>query len=240
MIKGRIAKLETMGLLDGPGIRTVVFMQGCLLRCAYCHNPKFLQKEGGKEMTPHELLSIISRYKTYYVNKGGVTVSGGEPLLQWEFLTEFFKLCKQNGIHTCLDTSSASYGGDFDKLLKYTDLVLLDVKHTDADKFEELTLQNIEKINPFIKALAKSDSKVWLRQVVVPGFNDNEEYVIKLAKHCQKFKNVEKVEFLPYHTMAVDLYKETDIEYRLKGVPAMDKQRCDELYQVFSQHYYKK
>lgn len=234
---GRVAKIETMGLLDGPGIRTVVFMQGCLMRCAYCHNPKLLAKEGGKEITSQELLKLVMRYKTYYVNSGGVTVSGGEPLLQWEFLAEFFKLCKENNIHTCLDTSSAGFASNYDELLKYTDLVLLDVKHYNADKFQELTQVEMEKIEPFLESLARSKSKVWIRQVIVPNFNDTEEYVIKLADHVKQFKNVERVEFLPYHTMAVNVYDEIGLEYRLKGVPAMDKNKCDKLYEVFLKHY---
>lgn len=236
MVKGKIAKIESMGMLDGPGIRTIVFTQGCILRCAYCHNPSLLTLEGGTEYTPQELLEKVKRFKIYYKNGGGVTVSGGEPLIQTTFLTEFFKLCKENQIHTCLDTSGVGYG-DFSELLKYTDLVLLDIKHTREKEFKELTLVNKERTKPFIEELNKSGVKVWIRQVIMPNYNDNQEYLQELLQEILPIKNVEKVEFLPFHTMAEHIYYDIGIPYRLKGMPAMDSKKCKELEDKFIELY---
>ena len=207
MVTGKIAKIETMGMLDGPGIRTVVFTQGCILRCAYCHNPALLALKGGKEYTPQELVDIVVRYKTYYKKTGGVTVSGGEPLIQTPFLIEFFKLCKQNGIHTCLDTSAAGYG-DFDELLKYTDLVLLDIKHTTDEGFKELTLADRSTTNAFMEALDKSNSEVYIRQVILPNYNDNQHYLDQLLQTILPIKNITRIDFLPYHTLAEHIYED--------------------------------
>lgn len=236
MVKGKIAKIETMGMLDGPGIRTIVFMQGCILRCAYCHNPALLSLSGGTEYTPQELLDKIIKFKPYYKKNGGVTVSGGEPLIQTEFLIEFFRLCKQNGISTCLDTSGVGYG-NFDELLKYVDYCLLDIKQVDPKEFKKLTLVEKDKIIPFHQALAKTNVKVWIRQVIMPNYNDNEEYLHALLFEVLKIKNVEKVEFLPYHTMATPTYDELNMEYRLKDMPAMDAKKCSELQKKFVKTY---
>ena len=175
---GNIASFESMGLVDGPGVRYVVFLQGCPLHCLYCHNPEMwdvVQKK--TQMTPDELMKKVLRYKTY-LKDGGVTVSGGEPLLQAKFVTEFFKLCKENGIHTCLDTSG--FGNASDELLKNTELVILDVKELDAQKYEKLVGQKIDKFNKFLEKCQKMGKKMWLRQVIVPNYNDTEESVLKL------------------------------------------------------------
>ena len=236
MLTGKIAKIETMGMLDGPGIRTVVFTQGCILRCAYCHNPALLSLKGGKTYTSKQLLDVVMRYKPYYKKIGGVTVSGGEPLIQTPFLTEFFQLCRIHGIHTCLDTSAVGYG-DFDKLLKYTDLVLLDIKHTTDQGFKELTLTERSNIIPFMEALNRSNAEVYIRQVILPNYNDNEEYLQQLLQTILPIKNITKIDFLPFHTMAEHLYEELKIEYRLKGTPAMDAEKCKQLQDKFVQMY---
>ena len=230
MIKGKIHSIESMGLVDGPGIRTVVFMQGCKLRCAYCHNPDTWKLNEGKEVTPDELIKKILRFKPYFEKSGGgVTFSGGDPLIQHEFLLEMLKRCKENGIHTTIDT--AGYGnGNYDEILKYTDLVLLDIKHIDDEGYINLTGKNTDGINEFLKALNKSNAKVWVRHVVVPGYTDSKESMKKIANIINsKVSNVEKVELLPYHLLGVNKYEVLGLDYKLKGVNAMDKNKTKDL-----------
>ena len=227
-ITGNINSFETMGLVDGPGVRFVVFMQGCPLRCAYCHNPEMWNaKEAKIQMTPEELLKKVLRYKVYFKNDGGVTVSGGEPLLQAKFVEEFFKLCKQNNIHTCLDTSG--FGENYETLLDYCDLVILDVKELDANKYEKLVGKKIEKFKKFLQICQEKGKKMWLRQVIVPNYNDTKESVLKLKEFAKDLTNIEKIELLPYHDMAKNKYKKLGLEYRLKDVPPMDKKKCKDL-----------
>ena len=227
-ITGNINSFETMGLLDGPDMRFVVFMQGCPLRCAYCHNPEMWNaKEAKIQMTPEELLKKVLRYKVYFKNDGGVTVSGGEPLLQAKFVEEFFKFCKQNNIHTCLDTSG--FGENYETLLDYCDLVILDVKELDANKYEKLVGKKIEKFKKFLQICQEKGKKMWLRQVIVPNYNDTKESVLKLKEFAKDLTNIEKIELLPYHDMAKNKYKKLGLEYRLKDVPPMDKKKCKDL-----------
>lgn len=227
-IVGNIASFETMGLVDGPGVRFVVFLQGCPLRCAYCHNPEMWNpKEEKIQMTPEELVKKIKRYRVYFKDGGGVTVSGGEPLLQAKFVTEVFKLCKQEGIHTCLDTSG--YGDDYDELLDYCDLIILDVKELNPDKYKNLVGKEIDKFSKFLKTCQEKNKKMWFRQVIVSGYNDTKESVLALKEFADNFSNIEKIELLPYHTMAIKKYKELGIPYRLSEVPAMDKKKCKDL-----------
>ncbi|KRQ85819.1 Pyruvate formate-lyase 1-activating enzyme [Caloramator mitchellensis] len=234
MIKARVHSIETMGLVDGPGIRTVVFMQGCKLRCAYCHNPDTWDIKGGEEITVDELLNKVKRYKVYYKRSGGgVTLSGGDPLLQPEFVAEFFKRCKMEGIHTTLDTSG--YGiGHYDEILKYTDLVLLDIKHIDDIEHKKLTGANRHGFFEFLNAVKRNGTKLWIRHVVVPGITDKDEHIRKLAEFINTIPNVEKVELLPYHLHGVNKYKEMNIPYRLEGVPALEKERLRELLDVLN------
>ncbi|MCB2305074.1 pyruvate formate lyase-activating protein [Clostridium estertheticum] len=230
MVKGKIHSIETMGLVDGPGIRVVVFFQGCKLRCAYCHNPDTWQLSGGKEMTPEAIIEKIVRFKPYFNRSGGgVTFSGGDPLLQSEFLLECLKLCKQNGIHTALDT--AGFGdGNYDEILKYTDLVLLDIKQTTGKGYVALTGNDTTDVNIFLESLRKSKSRVWVRHVVVPGITDSEEHITKLAKIInEEVPNLDKVELLSYHVLGVSKYEELSIPYKLKGVDAMDKDKTKKL-----------
>ncbi len=225
---GNVAGFETMGLVDGPGVRFVVFLQGCPLRCLYCHNPEMWNNDEQKiQISPEELVKKIKRYKPYFKDIGGVTISGGEPLTQAEFVFEVFKLCKENGIHTCLDTSG--FGKDYDKLLSYCDLVILDVKELDAEKYKKLTGKKIDQFFKFVETCQKKNKKLWLRQVIVPGLNDTVENVKKLNEFVKSLSNVEKVELLPYHTMGVEKYKKLGIKYRLDGVQDMDKKECEKL-----------
>ncbi len=231
-ILGNISSYDTMGLVDGPGIRFVVFMQGCQLRCKYCHNPETWDINQKKNLvSPQELVDKIVRYKSYYGKDGGVTFSGGEPLLQPDFLIECLKLCKDNGIHTCLDTAGVSIGKE-EEVLKNVDLVIFDVKAVDEKDYKELTGQDISKSLKFLKLCQKLEKKMWLRQVIVPGFNDTEANVLKLKNFANKLKNIEKIELLPYKTIGVHKYKELNIPYRLEGLEEMNEDRCKELQQL--------
>ena len=229
MVRGRIHSIESMGLVDGPGIRTVIFFQGCRLRCAYCHNPDTWKMTGGKEITAEELLKKILRFKPYFDRSGGgVTFSGGEVLLQTEFLVEILRLCKQQGIHTAIDT--AGYGeGNYEEVLRYTDLVLLDIKHVDEEGYKKLTGKGKSGLDEFLKVLDKLGTKIWIRHVIVPNLTDSKEHIKKLANIIKNIKNVEKVELLPYHTLGVNKYDKLGIKYRLKDIQAMDREKCKEL-----------
>lgn len=228
---GYIHSIETMGLVDGPGIRFVVFMQGCPLRCLFCHNPDTWNTNIGIEMTPLELVEKIERYKPYFKDNGGVTFSGGEPLLQSEFLIECLKLCKERNIHTCIDTSGVG-GKNIETVLKYTDLVLWDIKALEEDSYQRMTGLNIDTSLHFLNLCQKKNQKMWIRQVIVSGINDNEEYVEALANFIRPLQNIQKIEFLPYELLGVHKYEKLGIKYRLEGVPSMNKEKCDYLYQL--------
>lgn len=224
MITGKIHSIESMGLVDGPGIRVVVFFQGCALRCKFCHNPDTWSPSGGEEYTPEQLVRKIERFKPYFEKSGGgVTLSGGDPLRQPEFLLEVLKLCKSKGINTCIDT--AGYGlGNYDEILKYTDLVLFDIKHITREGYKNITLMEIDESLKFLEAMKKNNTKIWIRHVVVPGITDKEEHLKQLKRFIDEIPNVEKVELLPYHLLGVNKYKCLEINYPLEGVEAMDKE----------------
>lgn len=227
---GYIHSIETMGLVDGPGIRVIIFMQGCELRCIFCHNPETWNKKSKLRVTSKEIVDEIRKYRSYIEMGGGVTFSGGEPLLQSAFLLEMLKMCKKAGIHTAIDTSGTGYNKeDLDEILKYTDLVILDIKAIDSENYKKLTGKDINEFNYFCEILDKSNKKVWLRQVIVPTINDTKEYILKFKKYIKKFKNIEKVELLPYHTMGIEKYEKLGIKYRLKDIPDMDKEKCKTL-----------
>ena len=228
---GYINSIETMGLVDGPGIRFVVFMQGCTLRCLYCHNPETWNLKKGLEISPEKLVEKIKRYKPYFEDTGGVTFSGGEPLLQPEFLIETMRLCKKNNIHTCLDTAGVGTSKD-EEVLKYTDLVILDIKGTTQEEYKKMTGQSMEKVNTFIELCNKMNKKMWLRQVIVPGINDNKESILRLKEYIKKIKNVEKIELIPYHTYGSDKYKKLGIVYPLEGIEAMNEFTLNDLKKI--------
>lgn len=230
---GYVSSIETMGLVDGPGIRFVVFMQGCKLRCLFCHNPETWCISKENKIFETELLNKILKYKNYFGKDGGVTFSGGDPLIQSEFLLRMLKLCKENSIHTCLDT--AGVGGNInDQILDYVDLVIMDIKAIDEEKYKYLTGREIHESIEFLKLCDKKKKKIWIRQVLVPGFNDTEEYILKLSEFLSKY-NIEKVEFLPYSILGNLKYKELNIPYKLKDIPPMDKARCDYLLNYYNE-----
>jgi pyruvate formate lyase activating enzyme len=221
-MKGRIHSIETLGLRDGPGVRFVAFFQGCRLRCAYCHNPDTWKIGDGIETEAEELLNKSLRFKPYFDRSGGgVTCSGGEPLMQADFLIDFLKKCKTSGIHTAIDT--AGFGiGRYEEILEYTDLVILDVKHVDRVGYKQLTGGDMSEFHRFADAVRKSGKKVWLRHVVVPGVTDGEKHMKKLKKIIESFDRVEKVELLPYHTLGTSKYESLGMHYPLEGVQQMD------------------
>ena len=237
MIKGSVNSIETFGLVDGPGIRTVVFLNGCKLRCKYCHNPE-MWTMGEFNYTPSELASRILRNKNYFRDNGGVTFSGGEPLLQSKFIIEVCKLLKKEGIHIAIDTAGVG-NGDYEEILSYVDLVLFDIKYTDKEGYKDLTGHDIDDSLVFINSLNKSKARVWIRQVIVPGLMDNDKYLDSLVNFIKKINNVDRVDFLPYHKLGSDKYITLGIEYPYKNLNEMDKNECDMLYKRFINKYIK-
>ena len=229
-LTGRIHSFESFGTVDGPGIRFVVFLQGCPLRCKYCHNPD-TWGVGGEEYTAEEVARRAVRYKNYFGKDGGVTVTGGEPLLQIEFVIELFTLLKKQGVHTCVDTSGITFQKDNPKsvdahkrLLQVTDLFLLDIKHIDETACKALTGQSNRNTLDFAKFLSENNKKLWIRQVLVPGWTDNETDLQKTRAFIDTLNTVEKVEVLPYHTMGTVKYEKLGIAYPLAGVETPSKE----------------
>lgn len=227
-MKGRIHSLESFGTVDGPGTRFVVFTQGCPMRCAYCHNPDTQPMEGGELMEPAYIIEQYLRNEPFYHNKGGLTVTGGEPLMQIDFLIDLFTLAKEHNIHTCIDTSGIAFNRSnevmmpkFDALMKLTDLVMLDIKHIDPDKHIWLCEQPNDNILDFARYLDEKDVDMWIRHVIVPTITDDDEYLFKLGEFIGQFKNLKALDALPYHTMGEVKYEKLGKEYRLKGIPAM-------------------
>ncbi len=229
-MKGRIHSLESFGTVDGPGVRYVVFFQGCPMRCAYCHNPDTWSTKGGTEMEASYIIEQYERNKGFYANGGGLTVTGGEPLLQIDFLIELFTLAKEKGIHTCIDTSGITYKPDnaayiakLDKLMPLTDLVMLDIKHIDPQKHIELTAQPNDGILAFTKYLDEKNVPVWIRHVVVPTITDDDKYLFELGYFIGQLGNLKALDVLPYHDMAKPKYEKLGMDYKLKHIPAMEK-----------------
>lgn len=217
-MKGYIHSFESFGTKDGPGIRFVFFMQGCPLRCLYCHNPDtWNMNDRTKEMTPEEAFQEVKRVKNF-IKTGGVTVSGGEPMLQAEFILELFKLCKQEGIHTAIDTSGYLLNDKIKEVLNFTDLVLLDVKHIDPDKYQELTARPLEPTLKFIEYLNEIQKPLWVRYVLVPHFTNDEKDLDDWAKYISQFKNVERVDILPFHQMGIHKWEQVGKDYKLKDI----------------------
>ena len=236
MVEGRLHSIETMGLVDGPGIRTVFFMQGCPLRCAYCHNPDSQTMFSKNRITPEEVLKTAKRYKSYYKrSNGGVTFSGGESLIQGEFLLESLKLLKKGGINTCLDTSGYGQEEYYKEILEYTDVVILDIKQFSHKEYKNLTGKSMNGFYTFLSYLNDFKGKIWIRHVMVPGFTDNEESMYKLFNNishlCEK---IERIEVLPFHKMGIDKYEKLGRDYKLKNVPEMDLNKAKKYEEILS------
>lgn len=230
MTKGSIDSFETFSTLDGPGIRTVVFLNGCKLRCLFCHNPEMWNLKE-KNFTPEEVVQKILRNKPYFKNGGGVTFSGGEPLLQIDFLIETCKLLKCENIHITLDTAGVGLG-DYDEILSLVDLVIFDIKALDDINYMKMTGNKISESLKFLECCQKNNKKMWIRQVIVPGINDSEAYIDSLAHFIKKLKNIEKIELLPFHTMAYEKYKKLNLDNPLKDKVNMDKEKCNKLEKI--------
>lgn len=226
-MKGYIHSTESFGTVDGPGIRFVVFFQGCPIRCQYCHNPDTWEFGKGREVTVNELMTEYDTCKEF-LKSGGITATGGEPLSQPDFLLELFKEAKSKGIHTCLDTSGAVYNPNntekIDEILKYTDLVMLDIKHIDSDYHKSLTGVGNENILLFAEHLRDINIPVWIRRVVVPNLTDDEQELFRLGEFLSTLTNLKALDVLPYHDMAKEKYKKLGIEYPLPYTPPMSKE----------------
>lgn len=226
MVLGKIHSWESMGLVDGPGIRTVIFLQGCKLRCQYCHNPDTwgLSSAVPETLSAQGVVNRLLRFRTYYGQNGGVTFSGGEPLLQKDFLLETLKLCKKEGIHTCLDTAGCGIGG-YKEILAHTDLVLFDLKHYTEEGYHFITGRSPDESLTFLQTAQQMQIPLWIRHVVVPGITDNPQHLEGLISCMKNIKGIQKVELLPYHTLGVSKYPLLHIPYPLEHVPPMPEDR---------------
>ena len=228
-MKGRIHSLESFGTVDGPGVRYVVFVQGCPMRCAYCHNPDTWSFDAGTLYSPEEILERYRRNAPYY-KEGGLTVTGGEPLMQVDFLLDLFTLAQKEDIHTCIDSSGIAFNPDdkewmakLDQLLEVTDLIMLDIKHIEPEHHRKLTGHSNAKILAFAEYLSQKQVPVWIRHVVVPTITDDEKYLYDLGWFIGGLTNVKALDVLPYHTMGKTKYEKLGLPYRLEGIPAMNK-----------------
>ena len=225
---GKIHSLETFGTVDGPGVRFVVFFQGCPMRCQYCHNPDTWKIEDGEEMSADEIIDRFERNRSFY-QTGGITATGGEPMLQIDFLTELFTKAKEKGIHTCLDTSGIMFPGkQIEQLMSVTDLFMLDIKHINDEEHQKLTGQSNSSILAFAKYLDSIGKPVWIRHVVVPGITFDEKELTELGRFLKTLHNVEKLEVLPYHSMGKVKYDNLGMDYVLKDTPQLTKAEAKE------------
>ncbi|MFH1535795.1 MAG: pyruvate formate-lyase-activating protein [Patescibacteria group bacterium] len=233
----RVHSIETFGTHEGPGIRLVVFLQGCNFYCLYCHNPDTRPLKGGVEMSPEEIIELLKKQKPYFKDKGGLTISGGESLLQREELLDLFKKAKKAGFHTALDTNGSILDSDAKKLLEATDLVLLDVKHIDPVWHQKVTSASNAPVLQFAKYLEENNIPMWLRYVLVPGYTDQKEFLHKWGTHFTQYKNIERVELLPFHTYGFYKYKELGIENPLEDCPIPTKKQVQEVVDIFKKYF---
>ncbi len=228
MATGRIHSIESFGTVDGPGVRLVVFLQGCPLRCIYCHNPDTWELSGGNEMSAAEIIDLYLKRKEFY--SGGITVTGGEPLLQIDFVRELFVLAKENGIDTCIDTSGITYNigntEKMDELMKYTDLVMLDIKHIDRAVHTSLTGRPNDNILQFAEYLERKNVPFWIRHVVVEGYTDSPDDLEKLGEYIGKFKNLKALDVLPFHNLGKVKYESLGIDYKLCNMQSLSKEKA--------------
>lgn len=235
MATGYINKLETFGSVDGPGVRFVIFMQGCPMRCQFCHNPETweFKSKDAFEISASDLLKKALRYQSYWGKDGGITVSGGEPLAQIDFLIEFFEAAKAAGVHTCIDTSGVNfvrnepYFAKFERLMKSTDLLLVDIKNIDPAEHKKLTGHDNANILDMFRYLDEIGKPIWIRHVLVPGGSDNDELLERTRDFIATLHNVEKVEVLPYHALALAKYQQLGIDYALKDVKSPSVERVE-------------
>lgn len=235
-MQGYIHSIETMAAVDGPGLRMAIFLQGCPQRCIYCHNPDTWNPKGGTPTEADELVQKAVRYKSYFGEDGGVTVSGGEPFMQTAFVKELLHKLKEVGIHTAVDTCGYYLNDDVKQALNDVDLVLLDVKHAESERFREITKAEYERIRVFLDYMREIQKPLWIRQVIVPGYTDSEEQIEALMQLLDGL-NVERVDLLPYHTLGVDKWHEMKIPYALEGVKPPDEQTMKKLNNIVKKYY---
>lgn len=228
-MQGYVSSFQSLGTVDGPAVRFVVFLQGCPLRCKCCHNPETWAKTGGTAYTPEEIAAKVARYRSYFGEKGGITISGGEPLMQAEFVAEVFGLCRSQGITTCLDTSGCLYNPSVQRVLNLTDTVLLDYKMTNDADYQGFTGMKMQQAEDFLEILNAHGIPTWLRQVIVCGINDNEENVRALFEKQRKYACIEKIELLPFRKLCETKYQELGIPFPLADTPETPQSRIDEL-----------
>ncbi len=228
-IKGNINSFQSLGAVDGPGIRFVVFFKGCPLNCLCCHNPETKDFGGGQEFSAREIVDKALKYREYFGKEGGITLSGGEPISQPKFAKEIFKLCKKEGIHTCLDTSGYTLNDDIKELLSYTDLVLFDIKYTNAEDYCKNAGADLSEVLKFLDYLKEKNIPVWIRQVIIPTLNDTKENILKLREIVLKYPNVEKTELLPFRKLCITKYDSMKIEFPLKDIPEPPVSKMEEL-----------
>ena len=223
----KLHSIETMGLVDGPGIRTVFFLSGCPLRCVFCHNPDTQSMDYGREITVEDMVNRAKRMKPYFKNGGGVTISGGEPLASGAFVLDAIRALHEEDIHVAIDTSGVGDLGYYDQIAKEADLILLDIKHYDPYFFEEITKNHQDKLIKFMDAIKKTDTRVWIRHVMMPFVTDTKEDMEGLVDFIRPIKkNIDKIEILPYHKMGICKYTDLGKAYRLENMEAMDKNKA--------------
>lgn len=240
IIKAGVHSIETFGSVDGPGVRFVIFVKGCNLRCRYCHNADTWNPETNNLKTADELLENAMRYRSYWGEDGGITVSGGEPLLQIDFLIDLFKKAKAEGINTCIDTALQPFTREepffkkFNELMEYTDLLLVDIKHIDREEHIKLTGKPNDNIRDCFEYLSEVGQPIWIRHVLVPGITDNDDYLRRTREFIEKLSNVQRIEVLPYHSMGQHKFEALGIKYQLEGVESPTKERVDNAYDILN------
>lgn len=244
-ILGRVHSVESFGSVDGPGLRYIFFLQGCHMRCRYCHNPETWAMEGGELMTPQEAFDKAYRYHSYWKDNGGITVSGGEALLQIDFVTELFKIARSKGVNTTLDTSGNPFTREepffskFNELMKYTDLFLLDIKQINEDKHKDLTGWTNSNILDLAQYLSDNGKDMWIRYVLVPGFTDDVKDLEQLRDFVAALKTVKRFEVLPYHTLGVFKWENIGVNYTLSDVRPPSKELIEKTNQILETEKYK-
>ncbi len=232
-MRGRIHSTESFGSVDGPGVRYLIFLKGCNMRCLFCHNVDTWQKETSDLRTAEELLDKAERYRSYWGKEGGITVSGGEPLLQIDFLLDLFTKAKARGIHTCIDTAMQPFTREepffskFEALMKVTDLLLVDIKHIDPQMHQKLTGVPNDNILDGFRYLSQIEKSIWVRHVLVPEWTDRDDYLMKTREFLDTLSNVKRVDVLPYHTLGVFKWKALGIPYRLEGIDPPSEERIE-------------
>lgn len=233
----KVHSIETLGTHEGPGIRYVIFLQGCNYRCLYCHNPDTQDLTGGNEISTEELLDNIEKMRPYFGEQGGITVSGGEPLVQTKDLIDFFQAAKKSGFHTALDTNGSVLNNDTKKLLESTDLVLLDIKQINNTWHKKITGSPNDTPLAFAQYLEKNKKPFWIRYVLMPGYTDQEELLKKLGKHFKGYRFIQRLEILPYHAFGIQKYEQLGWEYKCKSVPVPTVEQIEQAKKILKKYF---